>query len=47
MRTLKTKHTNHILGYPNDARLLIINADDFGMCNSINLLKLRLKVIVK
>jgi predicted glycoside hydrolase/deacetylase ChbG (UPF0249 family) len=28
--------TNHLLGYPADARLLIINADDFGMCNSIN-----------
>ncbi len=30
------RQTNRILGYPNDARLLIINADDFGMCNSIN-----------
>ncbi len=28
--------TNQLLGYPLDARLLIINADDFGMCNSIN-----------
>src|SRR5215207_10426142 len=28
--------TNAVLGYPLDARLLIINADDFGMCNSIN-----------
>jgi predicted glycoside hydrolase/deacetylase ChbG (UPF0249 family) len=27
--------TNHLLGYPDDERLLIINADDFGMCNSI------------
>ena len=28
--------TNRLLGYPDDARLLIINADDFGMCNAIN-----------
>jgi len=28
--------TNSLLGYPDDARLLIINADDFGMCNAIN-----------
>ena len=27
---------NLLLGYPMDARLLIINADDFGMCNSTN-----------
>ncbi len=26
--------TNKLLGYPSDARLLIINADDFGMCHS-------------
>jgi len=35
--TRKNKsQTNRLLGYPADARLLIINADDFGMCNSIN-----------
>ena len=28
--------TNSLLGYPTDARLLIINADDFGMCHAIN-----------
>ncbi len=28
--------TNKRLGYPHDARLLIINADDFGMCHAIN-----------
>jgi len=28
--------TNQLPGYPADARLLIVNADDFGMCNSIN-----------
>ena len=25
-----------LLGYPSDARLLIVNADDLGMCHSIN-----------
>ena len=28
--------TNSLLGYPSDARLLIINTDDFGMCHGVN-----------
>jgi len=28
--------TNALLGYPDDARLLILNADDFGMCHAVN-----------
>ncbi len=28
--------TNRLLGYPADARLLTINAVDFGLCNAIN-----------
>jgi predicted glycoside hydrolase/deacetylase ChbG (UPF0249 family) len=27
---------NTLLGYPDDARLLIVNADDFGMCGAVN-----------
>ena len=34
--TLNKSQTNRLLGYPVDARLLIINADDFGMCHAIN-----------
>ncbi|RPI23363.1 MAG: ChbG/HpnK family deacetylase [Chloroflexota bacterium] len=28
--------SNRLLGYPDDARLLIINADDFGICHAAN-----------
>src|SRR5262245_1621742 len=35
------RQTNHLLGYPDDARLLIINADDFGMAHTINEATLR------
>ncbi len=28
--------TNEMLGYPPDARLLILNADDFGMYHAVN-----------
>ena len=28
--------STRLLGYPPDARLLILNADDFGMCNATN-----------
>lgn len=31
-----TPSTNEMLGFPSDARLLIINVDDFGMCHAIN-----------
>jgi predicted glycoside hydrolase/deacetylase ChbG (UPF0249 family) len=33
---LSEPRANSLLGYPDDARLLIINADDFGMCHSNN-----------
>ena len=32
---------NRRLGYPNDARLLVVNADDFGMCHANNAATLR------
>ena len=36
MTSLNERQTNRLLGYPDDARLLIINADDFGMCHTNN-----------
>ena len=32
---------NALLGYPPEARLLIVNADDFGMCHSVNVAAIR------
>ncbi len=36
MSPLQKSDTNRRLGYPPDARLLIVNADDFGMCHATN-----------
>jgi predicted glycoside hydrolase/deacetylase ChbG (UPF0249 family) len=36
MAIVNKSQTNRRLGYPTDARLLLINADDFGMCHAIN-----------
>jgi predicted glycoside hydrolase/deacetylase ChbG (UPF0249 family) len=36
MAALDTRQTNERLGYPADARLLIVNADDFGVCHASN-----------
>jgi predicted glycoside hydrolase/deacetylase ChbG (UPF0249 family) len=41
MASSNERRTNELLGYPDDARLLIINADDFGMCHAINEATLR------
>jgi len=36
MTSVNERQTNRLLGYPDDARLLIVNADDFGMCHAVN-----------
>ena len=36
MTTSNTARANSLLGYPADARLLLVNADDFGMCHAVN-----------
>ena len=36
MSQARTHVTNRLLGYPDDARLLLVNADDFGMYRAIN-----------
>jgi hypothetical protein len=36
MRPFPSGETNRLLGYPPDARLLIINAGGFGMCHAAN-----------
>lgn len=41
MSYLHTGGATALLGYPADARLLIINADDFGLCHAINAATLR------
>jgi predicted glycoside hydrolase/deacetylase ChbG (UPF0249 family) len=33
---MKAATTNELLGHPPDARLLIINADDLGLCHAVN-----------
>jgi predicted glycoside hydrolase/deacetylase ChbG (UPF0249 family) len=35
-RATQKKYANGLLGYGDDARLLIVNADDFGMSKSVN-----------
>ena len=36
MTPRNSARTNSLLGYPADARLLFVNADDFGMCHAVN-----------
>jgi chitin disaccharide deacetylase len=41
MNAGNTPRTNSLLGYPADARLLFVNADDFGMCHAVNVAIIR------
>ena len=41
MTQSQSSQTNRLLGYPDDARLLIINADDFGRSHASNEATLR------
>ncbi|MGN6362204.1 MAG: polysaccharide deacetylase family protein [Thermomicrobiales bacterium] len=41
MTSLHERTANRLLGYPDEARLLIVNADDFGMCHANNEATLR------
>lgn len=41
METVDQRLANALLGYPDDARLLIVNADDFGMFHGANVATLR------
>jgi hypothetical protein len=34
--TMPNTRANEVLGYPPDARLRILNADDFGMYQAVN-----------
>jgi chitin disaccharide deacetylase len=36
MTERNTDRAISLLGYPDDARLLLVNADDFGMCHAVN-----------
>jgi predicted glycoside hydrolase/deacetylase ChbG (UPF0249 family) len=41
MQQAHKRTANELLGYPADARLLILNADDFGMCHATNVAIIR------
>jgi chitin disaccharide deacetylase len=41
IRSVPNHRANELLGYPTDARLLIVNADDFGISHAVNAAVLR------